>query len=185
MQQRRAGRDEERLSACASVDDLDMPALVPPTATAVASFVDATRRHGGEDHPDYDLAAAQRAVDNPDGYIAALLADVREHAPRPAHWVASTHLWFVDGQTYLGRLQIRHRLTRLLREEGGHIGYSVVPEHRRRGHASTMLTQALPVAAAIGIECALVTCDADNVASRLIIERHGGLLQDQRGAKLR
>ena len=162
-----------------------MPALVPPTPKAVTSFVDATRRHGGEDHPDYDMAAAQRAADDPDSYIAALLADVREHAPRPADWVASTHLWFVDGETYLGRLQIRHKLTQFLREQGGHIGYSVVPEHRRRGHASAMFAQSLPVAAAIGIDCALVTCDADNTASRVIIERHGGLLQDQRGPKLR
>lgn len=33
----------------------------------------------------------------------------------------------------VGRTSIRHRLTEYLAREGGHIGYAVVPEHRRRG----------------------------------------------------
>jgi predicted acetyltransferase len=48
-----------------------------------------------------------------------------------------------------------------------------------------MLAAALPVAAALGLECVLLTCDQDNVASRRVIERNGGLLQDRRGSKLR
>lgn len=64
-------------------------------------------------------------------------------------------------------------------------GYQVVPPYRRRGHATAMLAAALPVAAAFEIECLLLTCDADNVASRKVIEANGGLLQDQRGIKLR
>lgn len=48
-----------------------------------------------------------------------------------------------------------------------------------------MLAAALPVAAALGIECLLLTCDADNVGSRKVINANGGLLQDQRGNKLR
>ena len=46
-----------------------------------------------------------------------------------------TELWFVDGSDYLGTVVIRHRLTPALEREGAHIGYHVVPEHRRRGHA--------------------------------------------------
>jgi predicted acetyltransferase len=30
-----------------------------------------------------------------------------------------------------------------------------------------------------------VTCDVDNVASRKVIERNGGVLEDRRGDKLR
>jgi predicted acetyltransferase len=67
----------------------------------------------------------------------------------------------------------------------GHIGYVVRPSARRRGHATAMLAAALPVANALGIDPALVTCDEDNIASRKVIEASGGTLEDQRGAKLR
>jgi predicted acetyltransferase len=85
----------------------------------------------------------------------------------------------------LGRIAIRHRLTPQLREVGGHIGYDVRPSARRCGRATAMLRAALPVARTLGIESALVTCDVDNVASRTVIERNGGMLEDQRGDKLR
>lgn len=117
--------------------------------------------------------------------MQALVADAREESPRPAGFVPCTHLWWVQGQTYLGRVQIRHRLTGPLREAGGHIGYLVAVAHRRRGHATAMLAAALPVAAGLGIECALLTCDAANTASRKTIEANGGLYCDQRADKLR
>jgi predicted acetyltransferase len=48
-----------------------------------------------------------------------------------------------------------------------------------------MLHDALPVARRLGINPALVTCDVTNVASRKVIEHNGGILEDQRGVKLR
>lgn len=48
-----------------------------------------------------------------------------------------------------------------------------------------MPRQALPIVASLGIHRVLVTCDADNLASRRVIERNGGVLEDQRGTKLR
>ena len=47
-----------------------------------------------------------------------------------------------------------------------------------------MLAAVLPEAHARGIDPALLTCDADNVASRRVIEANGGVLEDQRGHKL-
>ena len=118
-------------------------------------------------------------------WVEELVADTREHAPRREGSVPSTNLWWVEGTTFLGRVQIRHRLTPFLREAGGHIGYWIAPAHRRRGHATALLGAALPVAAQLGIDCALLTCDADNVGSRRTIEANGGLFHDQRGVKLR
>jgi predicted acetyltransferase len=99
--------------------------------------------------------------------------------------VTSTTLWWVEGGDYLGRLAIRHRLTPKLHELHGHIGYDVRPTARRRGHATAMLAASLPVANQLGIDPALITCDHDNVASRRVIERNGGVFEDQRGVKLR
>jgi predicted acetyltransferase len=48
-----------------------------------------------------------------------------------------------------------------------------------------MLRAALPVCRTLGIESALITCDTDNIGSRKVIEANGGVLEDERGAKLR
>jgi predicted acetyltransferase len=59
-----------------------------------------------------------------------------EGTPRPVGYVPATELWWVDGDEFLGRIGIRHRLTPFLLEAGGHIGYDVRPSARRRGHAT-------------------------------------------------
>jgi predicted acetyltransferase len=105
--------------------------------------------------------------------------------PRPAAWVTGTYLWMVDGDEVAGRISLRHVLTPWLREVGGHIGYAVRPSARRRGHATRALALMLPIAAEHGIDPVLVTCDDTNVASRKVIEANGGVLEDNRGGKLR
>ena len=118
-------------------------------------------------------------------YVDWLIGQAREDSPRRAGFVPATTLWWVQDETYLGRIAVRHRLTPSLREMGGHIGYDVRPSARRRGHATAMLRAVLPVAGELGIASALVTCDLDNVASRKVIEHNGGVFDDQRDGKLR
>jgi predicted acetyltransferase len=108
-----------------------------------------------------------------------------EEGAKPDGWVPATTYWWVDGTEYLGRLQIRHRLTPWLLGAGGHIGYDVRPSARRRGHATAMLANALPIAAGMGIDPVLITCDVDNVASRRVIEVNGGVYENERFGKLR
>jgi predicted acetyltransferase len=127
-------------------------------------------------------------LEDPRGF-AALIESIRiEALPEteiPADLVHQTTLWFVDGNEWLGRLAIRHELTPALHELGGHIGYVVRPSARRKGYATQMLTQSLPYAARLGIDPALVTCDADNAPSRKVIQAAGGELEDERHGKLR
>ena len=87
-----------------------------------------------------------------------------------------TELWFVDGTEYLGTVIIRHRLTPALEREGGHLGYHLVPGHRRRGHATEMLAQALAVCRQLGLTEILVTCAEGNLGSRRVIEANSGVL---------
>ncbi|HKU02962.1 MAG TPA: hypothetical protein VJQ80_09155, partial [Arthrobacter sp.] len=44
---------------------------------------------------------------------------------------------------------------------------------------------ALPVARALGIQRALLTCDVDNAGSRATIEKNGGQYEDTRNGKRR
>jgi predicted acetyltransferase len=87
----------------------------------------------------------------------------RRRAVREQWGVPVTELWFVDGTDYLGTVVIRHRLTPALEWAGGHIGYHVVPAHRRRGHATAMLGQARVVCRRLGLREVLVTCAVGNL----------------------
>ncbi len=70
-------------------------------------------------------------------------------------------------------------LNDFLARVGGHIGYVVVPEFRRQGHATEILRQAVHIAhEQLGLVRVLVTCDDDNVGSIRAIEKNGGVLED-------
>ena len=85
-----------------------------------------------------------------------------------------------DGTPQLvGRLSIRHTLTPVLREIGGHVGYAVRPAFRGRGYATAMLSLAVGRLAALGTDAVLVTCSDDNLGSARVIERCGGVLEDR------
>lgn len=81
------------------------------------------------------------------------------------------------GTRVAGRLSVRHALNDFLLQRGGHIGYGVLPAFRRLGIGKRMLQRGLQLTAALGIERVLVTCDENNVASRRIIEKAGGVFE--------
>jgi predicted acetyltransferase len=162
-----------------------VPALVAPTTRLKRSFLDALveyQREGRYTELDPQTLSEPGAFA---AYLHELAGEALPDTPRRAGIVPQTTLWWVHGQVFLGRLSIRHRLTAALCQVGGHIGYDVVPSARRRGHATAMLRAALPIASELGIDPALVTCDANNVASRKAIERNGGRLWQADDDKLR
>jgi predicted acetyltransferase len=97
----------------------------------------------------------------------------------PEGWVPSTTSFLVDEGQILGVSNLRHWLTPHLLEHGGHVGYSVRPAERNRGHATRLLRDAARKAGRLGIERLLVTCDTDNVASARVIEKCGGTLENE------
>ena len=164
--------------------------LIPPSPTVHASYLDASAElratHGQGTHwPGYDVVPGQRFSDaevrTPEGFarFAAATRAMADHdRALPAGYVHDTRLWLVDEAvsppTFLGRISIRHELTRFLRDVGGHIGYVVRPSARRHGLATRMLAEALPVAADLGLNPVLITCDDDNLASAKVILANGG-----------
>jgi predicted acetyltransferase len=163
-------------------------ALSPPAVEVRASFLAAMAEFRAEGRGSADddtvigdeirrLSGSWSTAEGFAWYVRELRGQASEDWPRPDGYVPCTTLWWVDGDQYVGRLAIRHRLTPRLRVAGGHIGYDVRPSARRRGHATAMLNRALPIAHALGIDPALLTCEPANVASRTIIERAGGVLE--------
>jgi predicted acetyltransferase len=111
-------------------------------------------------------------------YIEVLDEQQRgEHLP-PGH-VPSTFLFAFAELRIVGRVSIRHALNPFLERVGGHIGYAIVPECRRKGYATEILRQAVLVARdRLGMDRVLVTCDDDNEGSIRTIEKNGGVLEN-------
>jgi predicted acetyltransferase len=174
-----------------------VPALISPTVDVQASFLRAMAEHRAEgrglpsDESNVGMYLRVYGAVWDDraefaGFVDDLMAQESAETPRPALFVPTTSVWWVEGDEYLGRLGIRHRLAPgRAGQRNGHIGYDVRPSARRQGHATAMLAAALPIAASLGLSRVLITCDEDNVASRRTIERNGGVLHDQFDEKLR
>lgn len=160
-----------------------MPQLVEPTVSVHESFVESVREfHALGAEPPYVARLDADQLARPAEfarYVAGLRAEKYEETPRPAGYVPSTTLWWINGPQFLGRLAIRHQLTPTLERKGGHIGYDVRPSARLQGHATAMLQSALPIAKELGIGKALITCDTDNIGSRKVIEKNGGEFIDE------
>lgn len=103
----------------------------------------------------------------------ALLADPKTV---PERWVPSTQYVYLrrEDRRIVGMIQIRHCFNDFLERYGGHIGYSVRPDERRKGYAARMLSLALDRCRELGIRRVLVTCLEDNEGSRRTILKNGG-----------
>lgn len=157
--------------------------LQPSWAAAVREFeADGSTMHGSGlwEFDTVDLGPAALAPE-----IERLLAEADPATELRADWVHCSYFWIVEADEFVGYLAIRHSLNDFLREEGGHIGYSVRPSRRREGHAGRALGLALKQARGLGLDRVLLTCDHDNEPSRRTIVSNGGVYEDRRGGKQR
>ena len=84
----------------------------------------------------------------------------------------------IGSDEIIGMINIRLALTTdFLREQGGHIGYSIRPTQRRKGYATRMLREALAFCRAIGLRDFVITCNKSNPASAGVIKNCGGVLE--------
>ncbi|MBH1940606.1 GNAT family N-acetyltransferase [Mobilitalea sibirica] len=98
----------------------------------------------------------------------------------PEQYVPAT-IYFVKSDDYIvGVIAVRHYLNDDLLRFGGHIGYSIRPSERKKGYGSKMLNLVLPVCKnEFFINKLLVTCKKQNIGSAKIIEKNGGVLENE------
>ena len=149
----------------------DLMRLVIPSKIYLKSYLE-TRDHEEQKGDDFVNAFV------PD--VLKKIEDARHGKNLPYGWVSCTYLWLVKGEEFIGETSIRHDLTDGLLRFGGHIGYRIRHEKRRRGYGTKMLRLTLDYIREIfGFKKVLITCDDDNLGSIKIIESNGGVLQDK------
>lgn len=79
----------------------------------------------------------------------------------------------------VGIIDYRHPLSPFLLQYGGSIGYSILPSERRKGYGCEMLGLILPVCREFGESRVLLCCDKTNHASRQVIVKNGGILENE------
>lgn len=155
---------------------------------ALLGAYEAALRGGWSPNTTRDVAPEQLAAiaADPDGFIAGLiepgglirLPDGIEVARLPdrIRWIMAEDL---AGRPLVGSINLRWQegTTALPEHVLGHIGYSIVRAYAGRGYATAALAAILELASAeTGLPFVTLSCDADNHASRRVIEKNGGQL---------
>jgi len=153
-----------------------MPFLARPSEKYRDSYIEAVRELQAEGSwLNLDIRQLEAGFRS---YVRGLLCR-SDRATQEPDLVPETFWWLVEGDEFIGVTSVRHELTESLRKVGGHIGYAIRPSKRRMGYGRLILELALEKAKELGLRRVLVTCDADNIASRKIIESNGGVLEDE------
>ncbi len=108
-----------------------------------------------------------------DGELKLVLASFAE--VHPVHKVPAYHFRMVHRDTGedMGHVNLRVGHTTHVERYAGHIGYSVVEQHRRHRYAARAVRLLLPVARRMGLDPVWITCDPENMASRRTLEIAG------------
>ncbi len=96
-------------------------------------------------------------------------------------WMPGDTFLALDGQGQMvGIVNIRHALNDALTHIGGHIGYCIHPDLRRRGYATELLGLALAYCRdELGLERVLIHCYDDNAASVRTILHYQATLENK------
>lgn len=151
--------------------------LIEPSAIYQESFLELL-----QELKDHSISGFWNFRNDPSLDITSYIEHTKKEAEGknlPENFVPATTYWLVDKNEIVGHVQIRHRLTPGLERRGGHIGYAIRPSRQKQGYGSEILRLALSKASNFGIQKVLITCDENNIASRKIIEKNGGKLQDE------
>lgn len=117
-----------------------------------------------------------RYVDNYEEWLIKLEKDLNQ-IPSEERVPAKTFFLVRESDNKIvGMVNIRLGLNKRLREEGGHIGYSIRPTERRKGYNKINLYLGLIECQKHGIKEVLLDCDKNNLGSSKTMVALGGKL---------
>lgn len=152
--------------------------LVLPSAKYKLSYLDllnSARKYG-----DYKELGNAMLRDN-ESYDDLLnrLKDRRNGINIASRDVAATVYFIVDNGDVVGTIDLRHKLNENYLKRLGHIAYYIKPEKRNKGYASHALSLAIEKYKQNNVDRILITCYSDNIASKRVIEKNGGVLEKE------
>ncbi len=156
-----------------------MMKLAKPSEKYKKSFLEAVQAHkeSGEKDGHLNLHSYEWFDENFESMVQTFL-DESEGKNLSDDRVPSTEFWIVDGDQWLGRFSLRHKLNAKLERYGGHLGYYLIPSARKKGIGTWAFSEVLKEARKLGIEKIMVSCDESNIGSQKLIKKFGGTLQD-------
>ena len=151
-----------------------MLTLVEPALEYKNACLDAVREFHAVG--EYSVDAEQLGANFED--LIARLAAAKDPANVPPGELPSEDFWLMNGDEWIGKLTLRTAINERYLHAGGHIGYEIRPSKRRYGYGTVLLHMGLEKARERGLHRVLLTCDETNLASRKIIEKNGGQLEN-------
>lgn len=127
---------------------------------------------------DMDGCLSLRRMENISDWIKQV-EDFSSEKTCPKEYAPQTQFIFIRelDKKIIGVIQIRHYLNEFFEKYGGHIGYSVCHSERKKGYATLMLKEILPICKEMGFEKILITCLKENEASKRVIINNGGIYE--------
>ena len=155
--------------------------LIRPSTEYKDSYLEALSEYHQEKRYSYQEIAKLSSDEAFKDFVDDLCSEQgRLHQPMQ-DWVEpmpETVLWLVKDGTYLGTIEIRHRLNWHLEKWGGHVHFVIRPTMRGKGYGKKILKKAMPVINYLGIDKALLTVAPENKEAVHIIEQLGGKFDD-------
>lgn len=154
--------------------------LKSPDITDKEAALDYIREHHEHGEPrTHGDGRLNKMYPDYEGWLDFLESELHEETLEPGRVINSTYFGVDENGRILGMANIRHYMNEELLKVSGHIGAGVRPTARNKGVASVMCRIALERCKDLGIDRALITCNNDNHASRAVILKNGGVLENE------
>lgn len=122
------------------------------------------------------VGGLDKYLDNYSTWLQKLDEDIKR---KPTEEKVPSETFFLirkNDNKIVGMINIRLELNENLKKIGGHIGYSIRPEERKKGYNKINLYLGLKECQKHGIKDVLMDCDKDNIGSSKTIQALNGIL---------